>query len=225
MTYPDAQLLAEELGVPVESLPAAYRPHYNIAPTQEHFIVRIKTETREVLPATWGLVNTWAKDGRRAAAQINARSETVDRSGAFRDAFSLRRCVVPADGFFEWDRAGAVRQPYWIHRPDGKLLLMAGLYESWQPEPGRWQRTFTILTTVPNSPVARLHDRMPAVFLDDRAADLWMFPRTPVAELKALLAPAPDDSLMLTPVSPRVNKVDNDDPSLLDPVEPPRSLI
>lgn len=223
LTYPDAHLLAEELGVPVESLPG-YSPHYNIAPTQEHLIVRIKTETREALPATWGLVNTWAKDGKRAAAQINARSESAERSGAFRDAFSRRRCVVPADGFYEWDRAGKVRQPYRFTRTDGGLLLFAGLHESWQPEPGRWQRTFTILTTGPNGVVAPLHDRMP-VILDDAAADAWMFPRTPPEELRGLLRPAPDGSLRATPVSIRVNKVDNDDAALLEPAEPVRRLF
>jgi putative SOS response-associated peptidase YedK len=222
LTYPDAHLLAEELGVPVESLPN-YAPHFNIAPTQEHFVVRIKTETREALPATWGLVNTWAKDGKRAAAQINARSETADRSGAFRDAFSRRRCVIPADGFYEWDRAGKVRQPYRFTRADGQLLLFAGLQESWQPEPGRWQRTFTILTTGPNAVVSPLHDRMPVV-LTDRDADLWMFPTTPVPELKALLRPAPDDALVMAAVSTRVNKVDNDDRELIEPAEPVRRL-
>lgn len=216
MTYPDAHLLAEELGVPVESLPH-YQPHYNIAPTHEHIVVRIKNEERQALPATWGLVNTWAKDARRAAAQINARSETVDRSGAYRDAFARRRCVIPADGFFEWDRSAKVRQPYWIHRPGGKLMLFAGLHESWQPQPGVWHRTFTILTTDSNSLVAPIHDRMPVV-LDERAADLWMFPSTPASELKALLRPAAAAELEMTAVSTRVNRVDNDDAALLEPV-------
>lgn len=223
MTYPDAELLAEELGVPVETL-ANYAPHYNIAPTQDHFIVRMKSETRELLPAAWGLVNSWAKDGKRAAAQINARAETAARSGAFRDAFARRRCVVPADGFFEWDRTGKLRQPYWIHRPDRRLFLIAGLYESWQPEPGRWQRTFTILTTAPNAEVARLHDRMP-VILDDGQADLWMMPRADPAELQALLRPPPDGLLALTAVSMRANRVENDDPGVLEAVEPPRQLL
>jgi putative SOS response-associated peptidase YedK len=223
MTYPDAHLLAEELGVPVESLPG-YSPHYNIAPTQEHFIVRIKTETREALPATWGLVNSWAKDGKRAAAQINARSESVERSGAFRDAFARRRCVIPSDGFYEWDRSGKVRQPYWFHRGDRKLLFLAGLYESWQPEPGRWQRTFTILTTGPNALVEQLHDRMPVV-LDDESADRWMMPRTPVEELRRLMGPAPEGVLTMTPVSTRVNKVDNDDAGVLEPAESVRKLL
>ena len=216
LTYPDAHLLAEELGVPVESLPD-YVPRYNIAPTDEHYVVRIKSESREALRAKWGLVNTWAKDAKRAAAQINARSESVDRSGAFRDAFARRRCVVPADGFYEWDRTTKVRQPYWFHRPDGKLMYLAGLQESWQPEPGTWQRTFTILTTTPNEVVATLHDRMPVV-LSERDADLWMFPSTPAKELKALLRPSPAEEMLMTAVSTRVNKVDNDDPSVLEEV-------
>jgi putative SOS response-associated peptidase YedK len=223
MTYPDAHLLAEELGVPVESLPH-YEPRYNIAPTDEHFIVRMKNEERQVLPATWGLVNTWAKDAKRAAAQINARSETVDTSGAFRDAFTRRRCVVPATGFFEWDRTTKVRQPYWFHRPGGKLVFFAGLHESWQPEPGRWHRTFTILTTAANELVAPVHDRMPVV-LDERSADLWMFPSTAPRDLKALLHPAPPEALIATAVSTRVNKVENDDPGILEPITLPARLI
>jgi putative SOS response-associated peptidase YedK len=215
MTYPDADLLAGQLGVPAESL-AGYAPHWNIAPTQDHFIVRIKHETRELLPAKWGLVNSWAKDARDAARQINARAETLATRPAFRDAFLHRRCVVPADGFYEWEGKKGERQPSWFHRSDGRAILMAGIYESWQPRPGEWQRTFAIVTTRANAVVAALHDRMP-VILDDRDADRWMFSTTPPAELKALLAPPPDDALVATRVSTRVNHVENDDPSLLEP--------
>ncbi len=215
LTYPDADLLAEQLGVPVESL-AAYVPHWNIAPSQEHLILRIKHETRELLPAKWGLVNSWAKDAKEAAKQINARAETLATRPAFRDAFQRRRCVVPADGFYEWQGTKADRRPFWFHRPDGRPLLFAGLYESWQPQPGAWQRTFTIVTTAANAVVGQLHDRMP-VILEDRDADSWMFSTTPTPDLKRLLVPAPESVLVATPVSQRVNKVDNDDPSLLEP--------
>ena len=223
MTYPDAHMLAEELGVPEEAF-AGFAPHYNIAPTQDHYIVRIKLEEREVLPARWGLINSWAEDAKGAAKQINARAEGIAKRPAFRDAFARRRCVVPADGFFEWKGRKGERQPYWIRSPDGKLLLLAGLYESWQPEPGQWQRTFTIVTTGANGPVSELHDRMPGV-LDDEDADRWMLRTTPERELKDLLRPAPDDALVLTAVSQRVNKVDNDDPGVLEPAEAAARLL
>ena len=221
MTYPDADLLAEELGVLPESLPH-YQPRFNIAPTDTHFIVRIKNEVRELLPARWGLVNSWAKDRKDAAKRINARSETVATTPAFREAFEKRRCVVPSDGFYEWRREGKERLPFRFHRGDGKLLLMAGLYESWQSQPGEWERTFTILTTRANELVAQLHDRMP-VILGDAEAGQWMFGTTPASELGRLMAPAGPDVLQMTAVSQRVNSVTNDDAGVLDgPLLAPR---
>jgi putative SOS response-associated peptidase YedK len=216
LTYRERQALADELGVPVEQVPAEeYRPRYNIAPTDPHWIVRGRHEQRQFLPANWGLINSWAKDAKRAAQQINARSETLQRSPAFREAFSSRRCLVPADGFFEWVGSKDSRRPLWFHRPDGRLLLFAGLYESWQPRPGEWRRTFTIITTGPNAVLAPVHDRMP-VILPDAAADEWLHaPEDQVEHLLSLLVPAPDDLLVPTPVSPRVNSVKNDDPDCL----------
>ncbi|MGE0573012.1 MAG: SOS response-associated peptidase [Dehalococcoidia bacterium] len=216
LTEPDGDLLAQELGVPPESL-QDYEPRFNIAPTQEHFVLSLENEDREALRARWGLVNVWAKDAKRASNQINARAETVDTTPAYRTAFKKRRCLVPADGFFEWDRSGKVRQPYWIHRPGRALMFFAGLYELWQPEPGKFQRTFTIVTTGANSVVSGIHDRMPVV-LDDDDADRWLFPETPIDQLKALLRPADDSLLVMYPVSTRVNKPGPEDPSLVDPV-------
>lgn len=216
ITRRDGNSLAAELGVPADSL-VDYRPRYNVAPTQPHFIVRIKYENREVIPATWGLVRAGSKDASAAAKYINARSETVDTRPVFRDAFEKRRCVVPADGFFEWTGPKTARQPTWFHRDDSRLLLLAGLYEAWQKERDVWETTFTILTTAANAVLASYHDRMP-VILADRDADDWMDPRAPAAKaLKRLLVPAPDDLLVATPVSPEVNNVDNDSPELLRP--------
>jgi putative SOS response-associated peptidase YedK len=216
ITRRDGNLLAAELGVPEGSF-VDYRPRYNIAPTQPHFIVRIKYENREVLPATWGLVRSGSKDASMAAKCINARSETIETRPAFRDAFQKRRCVVPADGFFEWTGPKTARQPTWFHREDSQLLLFAGLYEAWQKEQGEWETTFTILTTSANAVLESYHDRMP-VILADRDADDWMDPRAPAPRaLKRLLVPAPDDLLIATPVSPEVNNVDNDSPELLQP--------
>jgi putative SOS response-associated peptidase YedK len=179
----------------------------------------MRLEEREVLPAKWGLVNSWAKDAKRAAAQINARAETLATSGSFRDAFTKRRCLVPADGFFEWVGAGNDRRPIWFHRPDGRLFLFAGLYESWKATPDDWQRTFTIITTTPNQLVAPVHNRMP-VILEDDAVDRWLDPREEDHEvLKAMLKPPPDELLVATAVSQRVNSVKNDDEACLQPAE------
>lgn len=218
LTYPDIETLAADLGVPVESL-ALYKARYNIAPTQEHFVVHMPHEDREVIPATWGLVNSWAKDASRAGRQINARTETVESSPAYRAAFRHRRCVVPADGFYEWTGPKDARQPFWIHRPDGGLTLFAGIYESWQPSPGQWQTTFSIITTSANETVAAIHDRMPVV-IPEESVDEWLFAgQQDFALLRGMLAPAPDDLLVATPASPRVNSVKNDDPGLLRPEE------
>jgi putative SOS response-associated peptidase YedK len=226
LTYKEKQRLAEELGVNVEEInDADYRPRYNIAPTDPHWIVRMRYEEREILPAKWGLVNSWAKDAKRAAKQINARAETIASNAAFREAFTKRRCVVPADGFYEWIGAGSARQPIWFHRPDGTLILFAGLYESWPATPDNWQRTFTIITTTPNDMVAPIHDRMPVV-LTGGAVDYWLDPREEDTEsLRKLLAPAPEDLLTKQPVSQRVNSVKNDDAACLEPAEATQRLL
>jgi putative SOS response-associated peptidase YedK len=214
ITRRDGNLLAAELGVASDSF-VDYRPRYNIAPMQMHYVVRIKFENREVLPARWGLVNTWAKSAALASKSINARAETVETRRGFREAFMKRRCVVPTDGFFEWTGPKTARQPTWFHREDNKLLLFAGMYEAWQPLPDQWETTFTILTTAANSVTRNYHDRMP-VILADRDADDWMDPRAPdPLALKRLLIPAPADLLVATPVSPEVNNVDHDSPDLL----------
>ncbi|MGI8927795.1 MAG: SOS response-associated peptidase [Tepidiformaceae bacterium] len=218
MTYDQLELLAADLGVPVESLPNT-RPRYNIAPTDEHFILREKNETREVLLARWGLVNSWAKDGKRAAAQINARAETIEHAPAFREAFQKRRCVVPSTGFYEWTGPKDARQPLWFHRADNGLVLFAGLYESWMPRNDEWQRTFTIITTTPNGLMEPIHNRMPVVLSAEAAAE-WMDARhARPHDLLRLLAPAPDDALVIRAVSPLVNSVKNDDPRLLEEAE------
>src|SRR5688572_20060682 len=112
LSYRDKLKLAEELGVPIEQIgDEDYKPRYNIAPTDQHYVMRLRLEDRELLSAKWGLVNYWAKDAKRAAAQINARAETIDTSRAFKEAFAKRRCVVPADGFIEWVSQGKERFP------------------------------------------------------------------------------------------------------------------
>jgi putative SOS response-associated peptidase YedK len=217
--------LAAELDAEVrpEDVPL-YRPRYNIAPTDQHWILREKDERRQLLPATWGLVNSWAEDAKGAAQRINARGESALRRPAFREAFAARRCVVPADGFFEWTGAKEARRPIWFHSPRGELLLFAGLYESWlERAASAWRRTFTILTTEPNDVVRPVHDRMPVILPPERI-DEWIY--VPPAEhereayarrLLTLIAPAGRGVLVATPVSRRVNSVTNDDEACLEP--------
>ncbi len=215
ITRRDGNALAAELGVASDSIPD-YRPRYNIAPTQPYFIVRLEYENRIAEAARWGLVNWFAKDAKQAARYINARAEGLEQRPAFRDAFQRRRCVIPADGFFEWTGPKTARRPIWFHRGDGGLLLFAGLYEAWQKEPGNWETTFTIITTTANATMAPYHDRMPVILPDARADD-WMNPRCPDAmALKPMLAPAPDDLLLTTPVSPQLNNPNFDSPELLE---------
>ena len=221
LTRQDRVSLATELGVPVSQISEeSFRPRYNIAPTNRHWIVRMEYEDREALRARWGLINHWAKDAKVGYRQINARAETLDKRPAFRDAFKKRRCAVPADGFFEWAGPKGARQPYWFHREDNGLILFAGLYESWQPAPDQWEPTFTIITTDANTTLEPVHNRMP-VILPDEAVDEWLFARSSdPTGLKELLVPAADDLLVGTPVSPRVNSIKYDDPACLEPVSP-----
>jgi putative SOS response-associated peptidase YedK len=209
--------LAEIVGaVMAPELEALYRPRYNIAPSDAHFIVRFKDGQREIKPAFWGLINHWATDPSVAFKQINARAESLQERPAFRDAFLRRRCVLLADGFYEWRGPRGAREPLWYHPPDGSLMLMAGLYDNWRdPASGEWKRTFTIITTAANELVRPVHDRMPAILALQDVGE-WLEGENP----KALLRPAPEEALVGQPASPRVNSVENDDPGCLDPNDP-----
>ena len=171
----------------------------------------MRYEDRELLPATWGLINFWMTDRKQAFKNINARAETVQKLPSFREAFARRRCVVPADGFFEWTGPKEDRKPIWFHRGDGALILFAGLYESWRPSPAEKERTFTIITTEPNSLLEPIHNRMPMI-LENEAVDEWLYARQTSESLMDLLRPARTDLLVGTRVSTRVNSVQNDDP-------------
>ena len=203
-----------------------HSPRYNIAPTNEHLIVRFEREDFTAENANWGLINHWAKDAKRAARQINARCESLASSRVWKPAFERRRCVIPADGWFEWTGPKEQRQPHWIHRPGREPFLFAGLYERWTPpdqaaaETPAQITTFTIITTAANEHLASIHERMPVVLPNERL-EAWLDPHERDLErLRALLAAAPDDAFTSLPVSPRVNSVRNDDPDLLLPAQP-----
>ena len=200
-------------------------PRWNIAPTQDAPVVTVGRDgERRIVPLRWGLVPYWADDPTVGTRHINARAETAPTTAAFRDAFVRRRCLVPADGFYEWQQQGGRKQPWWIHHRRGGLLAFAGLRERWQPRSGgEPMHTFTILTTMPNGTVAPLHDRMPVV-LEPKDWAAWLDPATPAELVRSLLGPAPEALLEARPVSSFVNRVDNDDARCVEPAPPPELL-
>jgi len=208
-------------------------PRYNIAPTQDVAVVRSTAPaqggeaapeaepavpTRELVELRWGLVPHWAREfdpvGR---ALINARSETAAEKPSFRDSFRFRRCLVVADGFYEWKPEGRRKQPYWIHREDGRAFAFAGLWDRWAGGDGPPVESCTILTTEANEALRPLHDRMP-VILEPGSYGIWLEPDAPMWELEPLLVPLTPDLLAFHPVSTHVNHVGNDDPACIDPL-------
>lgn len=206
-------LLAERFGVDevrVSGLP----PSWNVAPTDPVPAVVARRGQRLLGELRWGLVPSWAPDPSGAARMINARAETVAAKPAFRDAFRHRRCLIPADGFYEWRRHDGRKAPVFIAAADGSPLAFAGLWEVWRGG-GRRLATCTIVTTAANPTVRDVHDRMP-VILPPQAWDAWLDPSCTDPELlKSLLLPAPDDLLVIRPADPRVNSVRNNGPELL----------
>jgi putative SOS response-associated peptidase YedK len=197
---------------------------FNIAPTDDAAVIVQRDDRRAVTAFRWGLIPHWSETARTGNRMFNARAETLDRNPAFRYAFGKRRCLVPADAFFEWQRDGNVRSPYAVVRPDGRPIALAGLWAGWKnPETGEVVRSFTIVTTNPNEVLRPIHNRMPVV-VPESAWDRWLDPTLErprdLAELKGLLIPAEDDSLDAYRVGTRVNSVRNDGPDLIEPLEP-----
>ncbi len=191
-------------------------PRYNIAPTQQVGVVRHAAPgQREFVWMRWGLVPRWAKDLAIGSQMINARSETAATKPAFRDSFNRRRCLVAADGFYEWKKAGRQKHPYLIRLQEARPFAFAGLWERWGEGEDRVE-TCTILTTAANDLLRELHDRMP-VILSPADYDRWLDPAGQAAQLTPLLDAYPADGLVVEPVNPRVNHVANDDPGVLTP--------
>src|ERR1700733_8079181 len=191
-----------------------WAPRYNIAPTQPVPVIRQhpKEPRREMSLVRWGLIPSWAKDASVAARMINARSETAATKTAFRDALKSRRCLIPADGFYEWQRSGKTRQPYCFEVNEGSLFAFAGLWDRWKDPAGAWIKSCAILTTTANAVTAAVHDRMP-VILDPAHYDLWLDPgMTNVDAACDLLKPCDPRLMRSYPVSARVNHAANDDP-------------
>jgi putative SOS response-associated peptidase YedK len=209
--------LREAFGLAAD--PDDLRPRYNIAPTDPVLVIPNRT-TRVLRPARWGLIPHWANDPRIGPRLINLRDETLLTREGFRLALERRRCIVPADGFYEWrrDRRGR-RTPYYFTRRDGAPLGLAGIWDVWSPAEGERVASCAIVTTDANALVAPIHDRMPVVLPPD-AYEMWLSP-TPSSldELAPLLAPCPPDWLEVRQVSTHVNKPEHDDPSCIAPVE------
>jgi putative SOS response-associated peptidase YedK len=216
LTDPDADL-AVQFNLP--EIPDM-QPRYNIAPTQPVATVRVagKSQAREMAMLHWGLIPFWAKDPKIGSRMINARAETAAEKPAFRAAFRRRRCLVVADGFYEWQKQNGTKQPFFIHLRDRRPFAFAGLWEHWEGPDDSIIQSCTLLTCNPNDFLKAIHNRMP-VILDPADYDLWLDPEVEDRDLlQPLLRPYPTQSMDGYPVSRYVNSPDNDSPKCIEPL-------
>jgi putative SOS response-associated peptidase YedK len=215
----DARELGRVFGAAVQP---ALKPRYNIAPSQPVPAVRVDRDTgrRTVDLLRWGLVPRWADDSSIGYRMINARAETAATKPAYRSAMKYRRCLVPADAFYEWQKTPSGRkQPYAIQMADGAPFAFAGLWEHWQDAHGNELETCTILTTDANALLAKLHDRMPVILAPEQY-DAWLDPANQDAKsLTPMLKPYPAELMIDYPVSTRVNSPKYDDAKCIEPIE------
>jgi putative SOS response-associated peptidase YedK len=241
--------LLEEFSVQRDRVTEPLRPDYNVAPTKPVYAVLDRAGrpdgssggqdaeagvARELRVVRWGLVPSWAKDTAIGSRMINARAETVAEKPSFRRAFARRRCLLPADGYYEWqvlagEGSKKVKQPYFIYRADGGPLAFAGLYELWRDrqfpdgDPDAWLWTATIITTSAPDELGQIHDRMPMVIQPESWSD-WLDPaNTEPGDVQALLAPAMTGGLATYPVATTVNSVRNNGPELIEPLPADRT--
>lgn len=209
----DGETVRREFGLP--AVPFDYRPRYNVAPMQDVLTVAAGPAAARAGWMRWGLVPSWADDPAIGSRMINARAETLERKPAYREAFERRRCLIVADGFYEWRRVGSTKIPMRIRLKTGRLFAFAGLWDRWSKE-GRPLVTCTILTTTPSPSIAAIHDRMP-VILSRENARRWIDSAEDCRLLSEMLLPFPDDQLEMYAVSTLVNHVDNDSPECSAP--------
>jgi putative SOS response-associated peptidase YedK len=227
--------LLEEFAVERDRVAEDRAPDYNVAPTKRIYAVLSDRDDseRELRLVRWGLVPSWAKDTSGGARMINARAETVSVKPAFRSAFARRRCIIPADGYYEWQAVGKAKQPYYIYRTDGGVLAFAGIYELWRDasvpadDEHAWYWSAAIITTDGGDGIGRIHDRTPMVIAPDSWAD-WLDPANNEKELlRATMLPATSPGaggLRSHPVSTAVNSVRNNGPDLVEPLGSAGSL-
>ncbi|MGH9119980.1 MAG: SOS response-associated peptidase [Acidimicrobiales bacterium] len=203
-------------------------PSYNVAPTQDIYVVFESGGVRRLDAFHWGLVPFWAKDPSTGNKMINARADSVTSKNTYKRAFAKRRCLIPADGFYEWMKVPGqkAKQPMYVQRTDGEPLALAGLWERWRPkdapdgDDSQLVRSCTIITGEPNEKMAEIHDRMPAM-LPPSVWAAWLDPTNDDLDtLGKLLVPAPSELITIYPVSTAVNNVRTDGPELIEPAEP-----
>ncbi|WP_441250326.1 SOS response-associated peptidase [Kitasatospora sp. McL0602] len=229
--------LVEIFGVEQWDTTETIAPSWNVAPTDPAYVVLERAPkggpepVRQLRVLRWGLVPAWSRTAETAVKMINARADTVHEKPAYRQAFAARRCLIPIDGYYEWQtiptgKGKPRKQPYFVSRADGGVLALAGLYEFWRDrtrptdDPGAWLVTCTVVTTEAEPLLAPIHERMP-LFLDRGAHDAWLDPaRTEPEELRSLLAAPPPGALQAVPVSPAVGNIRNNGPELLRPLAP-----
>lgn len=195
-------------------------PRYNIAPTQQIATVLVDSESseRQLKMLRWGLIPSWAKDAKMGAKLINARAETVAEKPAFRAAFKKRRCLILADGFYEWQTQNGEKQPFYFRLENGEPFAFAGLWEHWEKGEGEPIESCTILTTEANELMHPIHDRMP-VILEAKNYEQWLDPEAKKVELlQSLLQPYPTEEMTAYPVSTKVNNPKNDRPECIQPI-------
>lgn len=212
------EAMADLFDVQIDAAAAeALRPRYNVAPSQAIPVIALGQDgTRKLVMMRWGLHPAWLKEPPGAKSMINARAETAADKPFFRDAFKKRRCLIPADGFYEWKRDGEIKQPFFIRRKDRAPMVFAGLWERWKGEGDETVLTVAMLTVGPNAVMKPIHDRMP-VLLEPDAFAFWLDPKSPREPLEWMARPAPDTVLEAYPVSRRVNRPAEDDPDLIAP--------
>lgn len=214
LTDPDPRLMRFRFGL-TESVEIDQKPRYNVAPTDPVLAVRLDREgEREPGILRWGLIPHYADPDKFDRLLINARAETVAGAAAFRDPFQTHRCLIVADGFYEWRQEETGKKPVWITRPSRELFAFAGLWAKARREDGSAVHSCAIVTCPPGEVVAPIHDRMPVILEQERESD-WLDPETGEEELQSLLAPT--DDLTVTEVSDAVNDVRQDGPALIEP--------
>lgn len=213
----DLDFYAEYFGVD-EVTTAPLEKSWNVAPTDAVYVIAVREGNRQLDSMRWGLVPHWAEDAR--SIHINARAETVATTPAFRDSFSRKRCLIPADGFYEWEPPEKGRAPHWVYRADGHPMVFAGIWATrLDANTNQWHRTCSIITTAAAGPVAAIHDRMPVALVPD-VWDAWLDrdirdPETATGLLQVI----DPNSTMEHPVSTKVNSVKNNSPALREPAD------